>query len=80
MEDNTFGNSLVNVIKFLFDNKGKWITDDEITNIAPQYGDKIIEKLIANDAVITTKDGILFDDDCFEALKRYLTSIGININ
>ena len=79
MEENTYGSSVVKVVEFLIGNKGRWITDYEIANIVPQFGQKIIEDLIAYDVVITTKDGILFDDDCFEALKLYLKSIGINI-
>jgi hypothetical protein len=80
MEKDIYGKCLVKVIKFLLDNKGRWITDYEITNIAPLYGKKIIEDLIAYDVVITTKDGILFDDDCFEALKSYLSKFGVNID
>ena len=79
MEENTYGSSVVKVVEFLIGNKGRWITDYEITNIVPQFGQKIIEDLIAYDVVITTKDGILFDDDCYNSLKLYLKSIGINI-
>ena len=79
MENMTYGSSVVKVVEFLIGNKGRWITDYEITNIVPQFGQKIIEDLIAYDVVITTKDGILFDDDCFEALKSYLRKFGVNI-
>ena len=80
MAENTYGSSLVKVIRFLRNNKGRWITDYEITNIVPQYGEKIIDELIAYDVVTTTKDGICFDDDNVDALKKYLRGLGVNID
>ena len=78
MAEITYGSSVVKVVKFLLSNKGRWITDYEITNIVPQYGKKIIDELIAYDVVTSTKDGICYDDDNFDALKKYLKKIGVN--
>lgn len=80
MEKITYGSSVVKVVKFLLSNKGRWITDYEITNIVPQFGEKIIDELIAYDIVTSTKDGLLFDDDNFDALKNYLRKLGVNID
>lgn len=74
----TYGSSVVKVVKFLLDNKGRWITDYEIINIVPKYGEKIIDELIAFDVVTSTKDGICFDDDNVDALKNYLKRFGVN--
>ena len=79
MAEITYGSSVVKVVKFLLSNKGRWITDFEITNIVPQYSEKIIDELIAYDVVSSTKDGICFDDDNIDALKKYLKRYGVNI-
>jgi hypothetical protein len=79
MAEITYGSSVVKVVKFLLSNKGRWITDFEITNIVPQYSEKIIDELIAYDVVTSTKDGICFDDDNIDALKKYLKRYGVNI-
>ena len=79
MAEITYGSSVVKVVKFLLSNKGRWITDFEITNIVPQYSEKIIDELIAYDVVTSTKDGICFDDDNIDALKKYLKIYGVNI-
>jgi hypothetical protein len=79
MAEITYGSSVVKVVKFLLSNKGRWITDFEITNIVPQYSEKIIDELIAYDVVTSTKDGICFDDDNIDALNKYLKRYGVNI-
>ena len=79
MAEITYGSSVVKVVKFLLSNKGRWITDFEITNIVPQYSEKIIDELIAYDVVTSTKDGICFDDDNIDALKKYMKRYGVNI-
>ena len=79
MAEITYGSSVVKVVKFLLSNKGRWFTDFEITNIVPQYSEKIIDELIAYDVVTSTKDGICFDDDNIDALKKYLKRYGVNI-
>lgn len=79
MAEITYGSSVVKVVKFLLSNKGRWITDFEITNIVPQYSEKIIDELIAYDVVTSTKDGICFDDNNIDALKKYLKRYGVNI-
>lgn len=80
MAEINYGSSVVKVVKFLLNNKGRWISDYEITNIVPQYGEKIIDELIAYDVVTSTKDGICFDDDKVDALKKYLKIFGVNID
>ena len=79
MAENTYGSSVVKVVKFLINNKNRWISDYEIIKIAPKYGERIINEIIANRVVTSTKDGICFDDDCFDALKLYLRRLGVNI-
>lgn len=80
MAEINFGSSVVKVVKFLLNNKGRWITDYEITNIVPLYGEKIIDELIAYNVVTTTKDGICFDTDNVKALKKYLKRLGVNLD
>ena len=80
MAEITYGSSVVKVVKFLLSNKGRWITDYEITNIVPQYGEKIIDELIAYDVVTTTKDGIYYNENKFDALKTYLKKFGVNVD
>lgn len=80
MAEMTYGSSVVKVVKFLLSNKGRWITDYEITNFAPQYGEKIIKELIAYRVVTSSKDGIYFDDDNIDALKKYLRKLGVNVD
>lgn len=80
MEDNTYVSSVAKVVRFLISNKNRWITDYEIINIAPEFGEKIINEIIAYHVVITTKDGICFDDDCIDALKMYLRRFGVKID
>lgn len=80
MKNMTYGTSVVKVIEFLKNNMGRWITDYEITNIAPQYGERIIDELIAYGVVKSTKDGIIFVDESIEALKRYVRIFGINVD
>ena len=79
MAEISYGSSVVKVVKFLLSNKGRWITDFEITNIVPKYGEKIIDELIAYGVVTSIKDGICFDDDNIDALKKYLKRYGVNI-
>jgi hypothetical protein len=80
MEKNTYGSSVVKVVRFLINNKNRWISDYEINNIAPEFGERIINEIIANRVVTSTKDGICFDDDCIDALKKYLRSLGVKID
>ena len=80
MEENTYGNSVVKVVRFLISNKNRWISDYEIKNIAPEFGARIINEIIANRVVTSTKDGICFDNDCIDALKEYLRSLGVKID
>lgn len=80
MEENTYGSSVVKVVKFLINNKNRWISDYEIINLAPQFGERILNEIIANRVVSSTKEGICFDDDCIDALKKYLRRFGVKIN
>jgi len=78
MANMTYGSSVVKVIEYLMSNKGRWITEDEIINIAPQFGERIIDVLITYRVVVSTKDGICYDDD--DALKRFVRNLGVNID
>lgn len=79
MEEMTYGSSVVKVVKFLLSNKDRWITDYEITDFAPQFGERIINELLASGVVSSTKDGIYFSDNKLNALKMYLRKLGVKI-
>ena len=53
----------LDVIQYLLDHIGYFIMDREIYEISPRYGKKIINKLIDEEIVVSTKDGLLFDED-----------------
>lgn len=78
MEENTFGRSLVKVVRLLLDNKNACISDDEFTKISPEFGERIIDELIAYRVVESSKDGLYFSMDNFEELKTYLRRYGVN--
>lgn len=80
MAGNTYGKSVVEVVKFLLHHPNVWISDDEIIKISPQLGERIIDELIAYHVVESTKDGLCFGDDCVDALKKYLRGLGIKID
>ena len=71
--------SVFNVCKFLVANIGRWISDYEINEITKNYSEEIVDELIAYNVVISTKDGILFDKENIDAMKRYLSIYGINL-
>lgn len=79
MAENTYGSSVVKVVRFLINNKNRWISDYEIKNIVPEFGERIINEIIVNRVVTSTKDGICFDEDCIDALKMYLRRLGVKI-
>jgi len=71
--------SVFNVCKFLVANNERWISDYEINEIAKRYHEEIIDELIAYNVVTSTKDGIFFEKENVDAMKRYLRKYGINI-
>jgi hypothetical protein len=74
-----YSSSVAEIVTYLIDHKNEWITDSELLNLSPQYAERIIDELIAIDAVTSTKDGICYDDDNYESLKKYVKRLGINI-
>jgi hypothetical protein len=71
--------SVLNVCKFLVVNNGRWISDYEISEITKRYEEEIVDELIAYKVVISTKDGILYEKENVDAMKRYLRKYGVNI-
>ena len=71
---------MVEVVKYLLHHPNVWISDDEIINISPKFGERIINELIAYQVVVSTKDGLCFGDDCIDALKMYLRRLGVKID
>ena len=71
--------SVLNVCKFLVANNERWISDYEINEITKKYKEEIVDELIAYKVVTSTKDGILFEKENVDAMKRYLRKYGVNI-
>ena len=71
--------SVFNVCKFLVANNERWISDYEINEITKKYNEEIVDELIAYKVVTSTKDGILFEKENIDTMKRYLRKYGINI-
>ena len=65
----------LNVIQYLLDHPNRWISDQEIYEISPRYGQKIIDNIIDEEVVISTKDGLLFDESEVYALNSYLSEL-----
>ena len=65
----------INVAKFLLENCGKCVSENEIYSVSPRYGFKILNNLIDDNIVSSTKDGITFDEDDIPALNSFLSEI-----
>lgn len=65
----------LDVIQYLLDHRDYFIMDRDIYEISPRYGKKIIDNLIDEEIVVSTKDGILFDDEDIWALNSYLSEL-----
>ena len=74
MNKNYIDNAL-NVIQYLLDHPNYWMSDEEIYSVSPRYGKKIIDNLIEAEVLISTKDGLLFDEGDVYALKSYLSEL-----
>ena len=74
MSKNYIDNSL-NVIQYLLDHQNYWISDMDLYNVSPRYGKKIIDDLIDREVVVSTKDGLLFDEGDAFALNSYLSEL-----
>lgn len=68
-------NNLLKISQYLLEHKNTVISEDELEIISPQYKDKIINSLIDKEIVVSTKDGLLFDDGDAIALNSYLDEI-----
>ena len=78
MSKNYIDNAL-NVIQYLLDHPNYWMSDEEIYNVSPRYGKKIIDNLLDEEVLISTKDGLLFDEGDVYALNSYLSELGDEI-
>lgn len=65
----------LDVIQYLLDHTGYFIMDREIYEISPRYGKKIIKNLIDEEVVVSTKDGLLFDEEDIWGLNSYLSDM-----
>lgn len=74
MSKNYIDNAL-NVIQYLLDHQNYWMSDEEIYSVSPRYGKKIIDDLIDREVVVSTKDGLLFDEGDVFALNSYLSEL-----
>ena len=74
MSKNYIDNAL-NVIQYLLDHPSYWMSDEEIYSVSPRYGKKIIDNLLETEVIISTKDGLLFDEGDVYALKSYLSEL-----
>ena len=75
-----YSSSVVRILNYLINHKNEWITDSEFENISPQFAERIIDELIACDVVTSTKDGVCYEDDNYESLKRYAKRLGVKID
>ncbi len=71
--------AVLDVAQYLFDHKDVWFMDGEIRKITPRYCKKIIDTFIDEEILISTKDGLLFDEDCVDALNSYLSELADNM-
>ncbi|MBR5748198.1 MAG: hypothetical protein IKY01_05355 [Prevotella sp.] len=68
-------NNLLKISQYLLEHKNTVISEDELEIISPQYKDQIINTLIDKEIVVSTKDGLLFDDGDAIVLNSYLDEI-----
>ena len=78
MSKNYIDNAL-NVIQYLLDHPNYWMSDEEIYNVSPRYGKKIIDNLLDEEVIISTKDGLLYDEGDAFALNSYLSELSDEI-
>ena len=74
MSKNYIENAL-NVIQYLLDHSNHWFSDKEIYSVSPRYGKRIIDNLLEAEVIISTKDGLLFDEGDVYALNSYLSEL-----
>lgn len=74
MSKNYIDNAL-NVIQYLLDHPNFWMSDEEIYNVSPRYGKKVIDNLLDAEVIISTKDGLLYDEGDAFALNSYLSEL-----
>ena len=74
MSKNYIDNAL-NIIQYLLDHPNYWMSDKEIYSVSPRYGKKIIDNLLEAEVIISTKDGLLFDEGDVYALNSYLSEL-----
>lgn len=78
MSKNYIDNAL-NVIQYLLDHPNFWMSDEEIYNVSPRYGKKVIDNLLDAEVIISTKDGLLYDEGDAFALNSYLSELSDEI-
>ena len=75
MMSKNYIDNVLNVIQYLLDHQNYWISDMDIYKVSPRYGKRIIDDLIDNEVVVSTKDGLLFDEGDAFALNSYLSEL-----
>lgn len=79
MENENYYKSLIEIVRYIIANREGFISEEEIVNNHPKYGRTIVEELLANMVMASTKDGLSFDKGDVDALKLYLKKLGINV-
>lgn len=75
MMSKSYIDNALNVIQYLLNHPNHWMSDEEIYNVSPRYGKKIIDNLLEAEVIISTKDGLLFDEGDVYALNSYLSEL-----
>lgn len=78
MSKNYIDNALT-VIQYLLDHPNHWMSDEEIYNVSPRYGKKVMDNLLDAEVIISTKDGLLYDEGDAFALNSYLSELSDEI-
>lgn len=79
MEQNTYGKGVTEIVKYILNHRNTWITDSDLIELSPKFGERIINELLVYQVLTSTKDGVCFYNDNIDALKRYLRHLGVNI-
>ena len=76
MMSKSYIDNALNVIQYLLNHPNHWMSDEEIYNVSPRYGKKIIDNLLEAEVLISTKDGLLFDINDVYSLNSYMSELG----
>lgn len=66
---------LLDIIQYLLEHRNTWFSEENLYKLSPRYGKKIVDNLIDEEIIVSTKDGILFDESDIIALNSYMSEI-----